>query len=227
MGDIITQAALFALFSSVQIATGLRILTAKNPFIVNQWRKVIFELAPMTAMIVYVVWPKYSYSRVSLLPLFLVIGGMTIIWGIILSRGYTVVGASRMELSDALSQTLRQMNLPYEESAQAYRLPTLNNELVLEPTAVDWSFNFRLKRFGDRSTLRQLAVEIDKFFGNAPARINRRLGYIHIVFGVIILLVGSWLTYERWSLEAKMRSLYARSSPEFLQVVGKMNKLVN
>jgi hypothetical protein len=206
MGDIIIQAALFALFSSAQIATGLRILTAKSPFTVSQWRKVIFELVPMTAMIVYVVWPKYSYSRISLPPLFVVIGGITIIWGIILSRGYTAVGASRMELSDAMSHSLRQMNLPYEESAQGYRLPTLKNELVLE-SVIDWSFNFRLKRFGDRSTLRQLTVEIDKFFGNAPARINRRMGYTHVVFGVIILLAGSLLTYERWSSEAEIRSM--------------------
>jgi hypothetical protein len=204
MGDIIIQAALFALFSSAQIATGLRILTAKSPFVLSQWQKVIFELAPMTAMFGYVLWS--TYPGISLLPLFVAIGGMTILWGIILSRGYSVVGASRMELSDALSHTLRQMNLSYEESAKGYRLPTLNNELVLE-SAIDWSFNFRLKRFGDRSTLRQLTVEIDKFFGNAPARINRHMGYTHAVFGVIILLAGSWLTYERWSLEAEIRSM--------------------
>jgi len=48
-----------------------------------------------------------------------------------------------------------------------------------------------------------------------------------IVIGAVILLFGCWLIYERLSLEAKMRWIYAQSSPEFPQVVGKMNKLVN
>jgi len=206
MGDIIIQAAIFALLSSIYIASGLRILTAKRPFIVSQWRQVIFGFAPSMAIFIYILWPKYPGE--GLLPLYLLaIGCLPIYWGIILSRGYMVVGANRMVLSDALGHALRKMNFPYEESAQAYPLPTLNNELLVETTAIDWLFNFRLKRSGDRSTLRQLAAEIDEFFRNASARINRRFGYALIVIGAVILLFGSWLIYERLSLEAKMRSI--------------------
>jgi hypothetical protein len=220
MGDIIIQAAIFALLSSLYIASGLRILTAKRPFILSQWRQVIFGFATSMAIYIYILWPKYPWM--SLLPcILLAIGGMTIVWGIILSRGYMVVGASKIVVSDALGHALRKMNLPYEESAQAYRLPTLNNELLVETTAIDWLFNFRLKRSGDRSTLRQLAAEIDESFRNAPARINRRFSYALVVIGAVILLFGSWLIYERLSLEAKMRSVYARNSSEFFQVVRK------
>jgi hypothetical protein len=54
MGDIIIEAAIFALLSSIYIASGLRILTAKRPFIISQWRQVIFGFAPTMAVYIYI-----------------------------------------------------------------------------------------------------------------------------------------------------------------------------
>src|SRR5262245_35565269 len=153
MREIIIRAVCFMLLSSLYIAPALSVLTARRPFIVSQRRLVILGFAPSMAIMIYFFWPKYPGQ--SLLFPFLIIGFMTIAWGIILSRGYHVVGATRMVLNDALRYALHRLNLTYEESAQAYRLPTLNNELLLEATAIDWMFNLRFKRSGDRGTFRQ------------------------------------------------------------------------
>jgi hypothetical protein len=69
----------------------------------------------------------------------------------------------------------------------------------------DGMFALRLKKFGDRRAIRQLAAELNDFFRTASAQTNRRLGCGLVVVGAMFLLVGSWLTYEQLSLQAKMR----------------------
>ena len=45
-----------------------------------------------------------------------------------------MIGTTGDVLSDALRQRFPRLNLPFEESTQAFRLPTLNNELLTEAT---------------------------------------------------------------------------------------------
>jgi hypothetical protein len=206
MADIIIQAVSFVVLSSFYIAVGLRVLLAKRPFIVSQLWQAVIGFAPLTAVSLTTLWPRYPAQ--SWLCAFLAIGSMTILWGIALCSfcGGIVIGTTGTALRDALRHTLRRLSLSYEESAQAFRLPTLKNELAVEATLFDGMFVLRPKKFGVRCAIRQLAAEINDFFRTTPAQTNRRVGYGLVVFGAVILLFGSWLTYERLSLEAKMRS---------------------
>ena len=206
MGDIIFQAVSFVVLSSFYIAVGLRVLLAKRPFIVSQLWQAVIGFAPLTAVSLSTLWPRYPPQ--SWLPAFVAVGAMTILWGIALLsfRGGIVIGTTGTALRDALRHALRRLSLSYEESAQAFRLPALNNELTVEAMSFDGMFALRLKKFGDRRAIRQLAAEINDFFRTTPAQTNRRVGYGLVVFGAVILLFGSWLTYKRWSLEAEMRS---------------------
>jgi hypothetical protein len=215
MNDIIIYAMSFAILSSIFIAAGLRILTAKSPFIVSQLDQVIFGYVPPMATLIYTAWPKYPEQ--SWLPTFLVLGGITMVWGINLwqFRDGIVIGATGTALHDAMRHALHRLNLTYEESARSFHLPTLNNELTAEATAIDGIFVLRLKKFGNRHAIRQLAAEIDDFFRTAPARTNRRVSYALVVIGATLLLVGSWLTYERLSFHAKMRAPHETHSEFF------------
>lgn len=205
MGDIIIQAVSFVVLSSFYIAVGIRVLLAKRPFMVSQLWQAAIGFAPLTAVSLTTLWPRYPAQ--SWLPAFLAVGGMTILWGIALCsfRGGFVIGTTGTALRDALRHALRRLSLSYEESDQAFRLPMLKNELAVEATLFDGMFVLRPKKFGDHRAIRQLAAEINDFFRTTPAQTNRRVGYGLVVFGAVILLFGSWLTYERWSLEAKMR----------------------
>src|SRR5262245_6546066 len=111
MNDIIIYAMGFAILSSIFIAAGLRILTAKSPFIVSQLDQVIFGFAPQTAILIYTAWPKYPEQ--SWLPTFLVLGGITMVWGINLwqFRGGIVIGTTGTALHDALHHALHRLNL--------------------------------------------------------------------------------------------------------------------
>jgi len=206
MGDIIFQAVSFVVLSSFYIAVGLRVLLAKRPFIVSQLWQAVIGFAPLTAVSLSTLWPRYPPQ--SWLPAFVAVGAMTILWGIALLsfRGGIVIGTTGTALRDALRHALRRLSLSYEESAQAFHLPTLKNELAVEATLFNGMFVLRPKKFGDRRAIRQLAAEINDFFRTTPAQTNRRVGYGLVVFGAVILLFGSWLTYKRWSLEAEMRS---------------------
>jgi hypothetical protein len=215
MRDIIIQAVILALLSAIFIAQGLRILTAKRPFIVSQPRTVILELAPAMAILIWALWPSYqAQSRLDTLlvvgAIFLLFCGLTIMLGTILwslRRGIVVVvGTTEPGLRDALRHALRRLSLSYEESVQAFHLPTLKNELMVEAGAINGMFALRPKKFGNRHEIRQLAVEIDGFFRTVPAQTNRRLSYALVVIGAAILLLGSGLTYARLSLESKMRA---------------------
>jgi hypothetical protein len=216
MGDIIIQAVIFALLSLIFIVAGLRILTAKSPFIVSKRWQVIFVAAPSMGILIYTAWPKYPEQ--SWLPTLLVLGGITLIWGINLwqFREGIVIGAAGTALHDALRYALHGLNLPYEESAQSFRLPTLNNELMAGATGIDGIYVLRFKRFGNRPATRQLAVEIKDYFRTAPVRTNRRVSYALVVFGGALLLFGFWMTYERLSLQAKMRATGAAHT-EFIK----------
>lgn len=210
MRDIIIQAGSFAVLSSYYIALGLRIVLAKNPFVRSHlWYQVI-SFAPLTAVSLSTLWPRYppqSWVPAFWVPAFVVVGGLAILWGIALLyfRGCVVIGTTGTALRDALRHALRRLSLSYEESAKAFRLPALNNELTVEAMSFDGMFALRFKKFGDRRATRQLAAELNDFFRTASAQTNRRLGYGLVVVGAMFLLVGSWLTYEQLSLQAKMR----------------------
>jgi hypothetical protein len=206
MGDIIINAVGFAVFSSFYIALGLRVLLAKRPFIVSQlWYAINF--VPLTALSLSTLWPRYPPE--SWLPAYVAVGAMTILWGMALCSfgGSVVIGTAGTALRDALRDALRRLSLSYEESARAFRMPALNNELMVEATAFNGMFALRLKKFGGRRAIRQLAAELNDFFRTAPAQTNRRLGYGLVVIGAVSLLFGSWLTYEQLSLQAKMRDM--------------------
>jgi hypothetical protein len=110
----------------------------------------------------------------------------------------------RTALRDALRHALRILSLSYEESAQSFRSPALNNELTVGAMTFDGMFALRLKKFGGRRAIRQLAAEINDFFRTTPAQTNKRLGYGLIVIGAVFLPVSSRLTYIQLSLQAKM-----------------------
>jgi hypothetical protein len=212
MVDIIIQAVGFAFLSAFFIGEGLRLLLAKRPFIVSKYWHAIILPAPATVVLINTMWPEHPAQGWVLA--FRVIGGIlfgvgltlmcgTILWS--LRRGIVVViGTTEMGLRDALRHALRRLSLSYEESVQAFRLPTLNNELMVEAGAVNGMFTLRPKKFGNRREIRQLAAEIDDFYRSAPAQPNRRIGYALVVIGAALLIFGSWLTYAQLSLESKM-----------------------
>jgi hypothetical protein len=205
MRDIIIQAANFVILSSFYIAPGLRVLLAKRPFIVSQLWIAVIGFGPLTAFSLTTL--RSGYTAQSRLPALLVVVSLTILWGMALwaFSGGLVIGTTGTALRDALRHALRRLSLSYEESAQAFRLPALNNELTVEATFFDGMFVLRLKKFGDRRAIRQLATELNDFFRTVSAQTNRRVGYGFVVIGAIFLLFGSWLTYRGLSLQAKMR----------------------
>jgi hypothetical protein len=204
MWDTIIQAIVLLVLPSFYIAAGLRVLLAKRPFMVIRAQAII-GFAPMA--LISITTLRTEYLAESWPYAFMAVGCMAIVSGIVLwsCSGGLVIGATETTLRDALRQAVRRLGLSYEESSKAFRLPALNNELIVEASRFDGMFPLRLKRFGDRRPIRQLAAEINEVFRTAPVRTNRRLSYTIIMIGAASLLIGSWLTYQRLSLHAKMR----------------------
>jgi hypothetical protein len=218
MGDIIIDAIVLAFMSSLLIAAGLRLLLAKRPFIVASRRWGILCITPMIVNSITVLWRVYPWEREIRVCAFLIIGCIAIILGLILwaPSGGMVIGATRTTLRDALRQAFGRLGLSYEESAKAFCLPTLNNELSAQASLFDGMFFLRFKRFRGLRAMRQLArqltPEVKDFFRTAPVRINKRVGYALVVTGVAFLLFYSLLTYDRLTLRARMRALDAEFS---------------
>ncbi len=210
MSSIIIHAVIFAVMSSIFIVAGLRGLIAKRPFVVSQrWQAVmiILGLAPAMMNAVEVGWPKYpGESRLNMV-LFIVLLAMLFGTLLLSLRGYLVFGATRPALRAALHYALGRLNLPYEESAQTYRLPTINTKLLAEATAIDGVFQINLKKWGNHRTVRRLAAEINGFFKTMPAPPKPRESYGLIAIGSALLLLGSWVTYSRLSIHAELRAL--------------------
>jgi hypothetical protein len=214
MRDIIIDTIVLALISSLFIAAGLRLLLSKRPFIVDsQWWRILC-IAPLMLSSTKLLLSEYMWqSRLCAFFAYVTIGGMAILLGLILwaPSGGIIIGVTATTLRDALRQAFSRLGLSYEESAEAFRLPTLNNELFTQAPLIDGVFFLRFKRLRGlramRQLARQLAPEVNEFFRTAPVRINKRLGYALVVIGVAFLLLDSLVTYEQLSLRARMRSL--------------------
>jgi hypothetical protein len=210
MRGIIISAIQMAVLSSLYIAAGLRLLLAKKPLLVEHRWWIFICLGPLVVYTVPTLQPEYLELCRPCASL--IIGGIACIaigvgisWWI--SRGGIIIGVTGMTLRDALRQAFSRQGLSYEESAKAFLLPALNNELIIKATLIDGMFSVHFKKSRNRRAFRQLAAEVNDFFKTAPVRTNRRVSYALIVIGAAFLLVGSWLTYERLSFQTEMRSM--------------------
>jgi hypothetical protein len=211
--DIIIDGLGLAALSSFFIAWGLRILLAKRPFIVDSRLYGILCIAPLMISSIKLLLSEYTWQdRQIAFFTYVAIGFMAILLVLILWApwGGIVIGATGTTLRDALRTALTRLGLSYEESAQAFRLPALNNELFAQ-AYFDGMFSLGFRRFRGLHAMRQLArqlpPEVKEFFKTAPVRINKRLGYTLVVIGVAFLLLNSLVTYKQLSLRARMRSL--------------------
>jgi hypothetical protein len=209
MRDIIIDAIFLAFISAFCFTAGLRLLLAKRPFIVGYRRWGILCITPLMVNSVTTLWRGYPWEGEGRLYAIVIMCGIAIILGLILCvpGGGFVIGVTGATLRDALRQAFGGLGLSYEESAKGFRLPALNNELIVRSGPIAGMFSVHLKRFGGRRAFRELAPEIKDFFKTAPVRINKRAGYALVVIGVAFLLFESLLTYKRLSLRAKMRAL--------------------
>jgi hypothetical protein len=143
MGDIIIDTIVLALISSLFIAAGLRLLLAKRPFIVDsQWWRLLC-IAPLMLSSIKLLLSEYMWqSRLCAFFAYVTIGGMAILLGLILwaPGGGIIIGVTATTLRDALRQAFSRLGLSYEESAKAFRLPTLNNELFTQAPLIDGVF---------------------------------------------------------------------------------------
>ena len=172
----------------------------------------ILSIAPLmlSCIKILILWPEYLWqSQLFAFFTFVAIGSMAILLGLILwaPGGGIVIGATWTTLRDALRQAFSRLGLSYEESAKAFRLPALNNELIIATGPFNGMFSVHLKRLRNRRAFRQLAPELNEFLRTAPVRINKRVGYTLVMIGVAFLLLNSWLTYDQLSLRARMRAM--------------------
>jgi len=213
MRDIIIDTIVFALISSLYIAAGLRLLLAKKPLLVEHRWLAIIGFGPVTVLYT-VTTLRFAYieTEQSWLSAYLLVSFWIVIpiclgiawWS---SRGGIVIGVTETTLRDVLRQAFSRLGLSYEESAEAFRLPALNNELIVKAVLFDGMFSVYLKRLRNRRAFRQLAPEVNEFLRTAPVRINKRVGYALVVLGVAFLLINSLVTYKRLSLRARMRAM--------------------
>jgi hypothetical protein len=212
MRDIIIDTIVLALISSLYIAEGLRLLLAKKPLLVEHRWWAILGFGPVAVLYTGTTL-RFAYIEMeqSWLSALLVICWIAIAiclgiawWS---SRGGIVIGVTETTLRDVLRQAFSRQGLSYEESAEAFRLPALNNELIVKAVLFDGMFSVYLKRLRNRRAFRQLAPEVNEFLRTAPVRINKRVGYALVVLGVAFLLINSLVTYKRLSLRARMRAM--------------------
>ena len=94
MRDIIIQGLSIAIVSSFFIGMGLRILLAKRPVIEGQWWQALTLFVSLTATAGLLMTLSPGYLGQRWLLAFLVVGGLTMIWGTILwslRRGNVIV----------------------------------------------------------------------------------------------------------------------------------------
>jgi len=210
MKSIVFQAVCLGVLALSFLAEGLRGVITKKPFIVSgRWLFITIAIgqAPMLAVFVEDLLPGAHglpwYQSAGFLLLWA--GFLVFIWQQM--SGYVVIGVTDESLRNSLHHSLNKLNIPFEESLSRLRLPSLEADLQVSAQSWMGSAMIRLKPKRQRAILKQIVAEMSTYFSQTSVRTNLYTCVFYAVAGVMMLVLGTMLTYWRLSLHAEMQAL--------------------
>ena len=197
-GFLITVAFpfLFVVMASFFLLIGLRGVITKKPFLISaHWLLALLLLGVSSGMLQAVMLPKIVVGAGMVKAIRWLFPAILIVLFIFLCltvRGYIAFGVNDVSFREGLLHSLRKLNLPYEETLSAVKLPTLGADLQV--TVQSWmgtgQLKIRQRQFG--TVLSDIVKGVNEYYeSGAVSKANLTCCVFYAVIGAFLALLAA------------------------------------
>jgi hypothetical protein len=188
--------AVLVVISAFFVATGLRGLITKRPFLFSaRW---LFWLMALCFLPIFILplqrlldGRRGPMDTMFLLQPLMFVVILAMFW--IQMRGYLVYGITEDSFRNALNHALERLSLAHEESLSRIRLPDLGADLQVSIQSWMGQGQLRIKPSRYAPTLDKIAACMKEYLATAPVQTNMLTPIFYVVMG--LLMAGFAVTF--------------------------------
>ena len=166
------------------LVIGLRGIVTKKPVFIPTRRQQLFAAILILPLVV----DQLSYWWVPVLYIF------SVIFLVIVTRGYSILGVTNESLRAGLSNSLTRLNLQYEDSSDGFRLPTLGTNLKTNTWGASGALRMKQRRFD--TILHSIVREMKEYYQSSneiEVKMGLFISYFALgVVGALAALLLAW-----------------------------------
>jgi hypothetical protein len=193
---------LFGAMASFFVAIGLRGIVSKKPFVISaRWSFILVLLAFAPGMLQFAEFPRIVGGSGTLgmlvalrwlMPIMLIV---VVIFLYLTLRGYTAFGVTDISFREGLLHSLKKLNLPYEETLSAVKLPTLGADLLVAVQSWIGTGQLKMKQRQFSKVLSDIVKGMNEYYqSGAVSQVNLTCCIFYAVIGMFLaLLAGIFL----------------------------------
>ncbi len=186
---------LFGVMASFFLVIGLRGVITKKPFLTSaHWLLALVLLGISPAMFQALMLPRIAVGSEMvgairwLSPAILIV---VVIFLCLTLRGYIAFGITEISFREGLLHSLRKLNLPYEGTLSAVKLPTLGADLQVAVQSWIGAGQLKMKQRIFSTKLREIACGMNEYYrSGAVSEVNLTCCVFYTIIGVFLLAVG-------------------------------------
>ena len=184
---------LFGTMALFFLVIGLRGVVTKKPFLISaRWLLFLILLGFGPLMLQAVSLPTSGDGSGILMALRWLVPTMLIVVVIFLSftmRGYIAFGVTDASFRDGLLASLQKLNLAYEETLSAMRLPTIGADLQVAVQSWMGTGQIKMKQRQFRRVLVDTVNNMNEYYQNsAVPKVNLTCCIFYVVMGVFMIV---------------------------------------
>jgi hypothetical protein len=190
---------LFFIMASFFLVIGLRGVVSKKPFLISaRWSLIVVLLGFAPGMFQFASFPGFAggFGPMEVLrwsiPLMLIV---VAIFLCLTLRGYTAFGVTDVSFREGLLHSLTKLNLPYEETLSAIKLPTIGADLQVAVQSWIGTGQLKMKQRQFRTVLCDIVQGMNEYYQSdtvSKANLTCCIFYT-IIGGFLSMLAGVFL----------------------------------
>ena len=182
---------LFGMMALFFLVIGLRGIVTKKPFLIStRWLLAAILLGLFPAMVQVVTLPRIAVGSGMveairwLSPAILIVVAIFLYFTL---RGYTAFGVSDISFREGLLHSLKKLNLPYEETLSAVKLPTIGADLQVAVQSWIGTGQLKMKQRQFSTVLRDIVKGMNEYYqSGAVSKVNLTCCIFYAVIGVFL-----------------------------------------
>jgi hypothetical protein len=179
------------------LAIGLRGVIRRRPFLVPArtgfWLMALLFVPTLLSPLRFWFIDDVEPSGIAMLVISLVTCTVLLIMLWKQTSGYMVFGVSEEQFRQVLHTTLKELNLPFDESLSRLRLTTLDADLQVGIHAWMGTAYLRMKQSQHVGTFRKVVDSLRQDFAGTTVEFNATMCSFYIVFGVFGLAASIFI----------------------------------
>ena len=185
----------FGLMALFFLVIGLRGIVLKKPFVISsKWMLIVVLLGFTPSVMMSIPASGLGDHRAHVTIFHLLIPAVLIIVGIFLFlalKGYTAFGITDVSFREALMAALTKLNLPYEETLAAVKLPTIGADLQVAVQSWIGTGQLKMKQRQFGTVLRNIVSGMNEYFQRGEnLKVNLTCCIFYVLIGVFLLVLA-------------------------------------